>query len=60
MYIITVPFTAYPTTPTLIVNVSKCNLLKDWALKIPACGEYVPNNIDIYYTMKDDKNWTNE
>ena len=56
MYIITVPFTAYPTTPTLIVNVSKCNLLKDWALKIPACGEYVPNNIDIYYTMKDDKN----
>ena len=48
--------TAYPPTPTRIVNVSKCNLLKDWALKIPGYGESVLKNTGIYYTMKDDKN----
>ena len=28
MYVLRIPFTTYPTTPTPIVNVSKCTLLK--------------------------------
>ena len=49
-----VPFTTYPTTPTRIVNASKCNLLKLWGLKTLNFG-HAPNNIDIYYTTKDDR-----
>ena len=56
MYVIMVPFTTYPTTATRIVNVSKCNLLKVWALKTPGYGEYVLKNTVIYYTTKDDMN----
>ena len=52
MYTLMMPFTVYPTTPTRIVNGSKCILLKVLGIEDPGLWRICPKKIPSFATRR--------